>query len=315
VVPVSPTVALGLLLGLALGVGLWLVVGTLPRLSRPTLESRIAPYVIDVSEEARRVVDRRTADPLPVFGLVLAPITGALIRVLDAVLGGRESAARRLRQAGDASSVEAFRMRELIWGVGGLVVGVLADIGVAQRATLSPIVHVVVVLVFVVGGVVARDRLLQRAATARLARMAEELPSILEFLTLSLAAGESILDSVRRISRISRGELATELSTVVGEVAAGVPLAEALQRLADTLDLVPFSRCVDQIVGALDRGTPIVEVLRAQAGDVREDAKRALLEAAGKKEVAMLVPLVFLILPVTVLFAIFPATLVLQMGF
>ncbi len=29
----------------------------------------------------------------------------------------------------------------------------------------------------------------------------------------------------------------------------------------------------------------------------------------------MLVPLVFLILPVTILFAIFPATLVLQLGF
>jgi tight adherence protein C len=33
-------------------------------------------------------------------------------------------------------------------------------------------------------------------------------------------------------------------------------------------------------------------VLRAQAQDAREEAKRELLEAAGKNEVAMLVPLV-----------------------
>jgi tight adherence protein C len=71
---------------------------------------------------------------------------------------------------------------------------------------------------------------------------------------------------------------------------------------------------VEQVVGALDRGTPIVEVLRAQAQDSRDDAKRQLLETAGKKEVAMLVPLVFLILPITVAFAIFPGILVLQMG-
>ncbi len=40
-----------------------------------------------------------------------------------------------------------------------------------------------------------------------------------------------------------------------------------------------------------------------------------LLELAGKKEVAMLVPLVFLILPVTILFAVYPGIVVLQVGF
>jgi tight adherence protein C len=58
-----------------------------------------------------------------------------------------------------------------------------------------------------------------------------------------------------------------------------------------------------------------VEVLRAQATDARESAKRSLLEQAGKKEIGMLVPLVFLILPVTVLFAVFPGIVVLESGF
>jgi len=56
-------------------------------------------------------------------------------------------------------------------------------------------------------------------------------------------------------------------------------------------------------------------VLRAQAQDAREAAKRGLLEVAGKKEVAMLVPVVFLILPMTILFAVFPGIFVLQAGF
>jgi tight adherence protein C len=55
-------------------------------------------------------------------------------------------------------------------------------------------------------------------------------------------------------------------------------------------------------------------VLLAHAQDSRDDAKRRLLEAAGRKEVAMMVPLVFLILPVTIAFAIFPGILVLQLG-
>jgi hypothetical protein len=72
---------------------------------------------------------------------------------------------------------------------------------------------------------------------------------------------------------------------------------------------------VDQLLAALDRGSPLAEVLRAHALDAREDSERALLEAAGTREVAMLIPLVFLILPVTVLFAVWPGLMVLQLGF
>jgi tight adherence protein C len=97
-------------------------------------------------------------------------------------------------------------------------------------------------------------------------------------------------------------------------VGTGLPFAETLGSLARDLDLPAFTRCVDQLLGALDRGTPLAEVLRAQAQDARDDAKRRLLETAGKKEVGMLVPVVFLILPVTIAFAIFPGIVVLQLG-
>ena len=62
---------------------------------------------------------------------------------------------------------------------------------------------------------------------------------------------------------------------------------------------------------AIERGTPLAEVLRSQAMDVREAGKRALLEAGGRKEISMMVPVVFLILPVTVLFALYPGLLTL----
>jgi tight adherence protein C len=69
------------------------------------------------------------------------------------------------------------------------------------------------------------------------------------------------------------------------------------------------------MIGALERGTPLAEVLRAQAHDARGVAKRELMESGGKKEVMMLVPLVFLILPLTIVFAIFPGIFVLRSGF
>ena len=65
---------------------------------------------------------------------------------------------------------------------------------------------------------------------------------------------------------------------------------------------------------AVERGTPLADVLRAQAQDVREEGRRALMETGGRKEVLMMVPVVFLILPVTVVFAVFPSMVVLRVG-
>jgi len=304
-----------LLCGLALGLGLWTLVAMLPRLSRPKLASRVAPYVRDVSPGARELLARQTVDPLPVFGLVLTPVISALRAGLSAVLGNPADSRHRLRQAGSTLTVEDFRSQQLAWGAAGAGLGVVVAIVIAGTRGIPLVAQIVVVAVFTAGGVVAKDYPLQRKAKARLARMESELPTVLEFLTLSLSAGEGILDAIRRVSRVSHGELAGELANVVAEVNTGIAFADSITRVASDLRLVPFTRTVDQITGALERGTPIVEVLRAQAQDSRDDAKRALLEVAGKKEVAMLVPLVFLILPVTVAFAIFPGIVVLQMGF
>ena len=46
---------------------------------------------------------------------------------------------------------------------------------------------------------------------------------------------------------------------------------------------------------------------------MRESARRELMEAGGRKEVAMMLPVVFLILPVTVVFAFFPGFVGLQL--
>jgi tight adherence protein C len=164
-------------------------------------------------------------------------------------------------------------------------------------------------------GAIARDTLLKRTARSRLARISAELPTVLEFMSLSLSAGEGILDSIQRVGRVGSGELSREFRSVVSSVHTGIPLAFALAELAGRVDLPALTRCVEQLTAALERGAPLAEVLRAQAQDARDEAKRSLLEVAGKKEVAMLVPLVFLILPLSVLFAIFPGIFVLQAGF
>jgi tight adherence protein C len=312
---VSGWVAFAVPLGITLGLGLWTLLAIVPRVSAPQLSRRLAPYLTDVSPAARELVDRRTSEPGSLLAGVLGPLATSAARAVTAVLGGDEAVTRRLRQSGSRMSVQRFRSNQLIWCAAGLAVGAVAAVAWSRSAALPVPALLVVVLIAGAIGMLAPEQLLARRARARQTRIAAELPTVLEFLTLALSAGEGVHDAVRRVARTGNGELARELGVVVADVNAGVPLGDALTRCATQIGLPSLTRAIDQLVGALERGTPLAEVLRAQADDVRDESKRALLESAGQKEVTMLIPLVFLILPVTVAFALWPASLVLQIGF
>lgn len=310
-VPVSPTIAWAAILGVGVGLGLWIIVGRVPRLARPRLAARVAPSLLDMSDEARRFVYRPAVDPLPVIGVLAEPALRAFQSLFGSVLGVAGRTAHLLRRAGDERSVEAHRLRQMLWTVAGGALGGAAAVGIglahgpAATAIALPVLGAG-------GGLVGVDSWLRRRGARRVARIESELPTVLEFLALSMSAGESIHDALRRVSGVASGALADEFRRVTAEVAVGVPLAVALARVADELRIPSLTRSLAHIVAALDRGTPLAELLRTQAGDARDEARRELIEAAGRKEIAMLVPLVFLILPVTIAFAVFPGLLVLQ---
>lgn len=314
-VPVTPVIGAATLAGLTLGLGLWLLVSIAPRIGRAPLATRLAPYLVDVSAEARAMTSTRRTDPLPVVGALLAPVGEAAARVLDSVLGGDAVIRVRLRQSGSTLTVGGHRMRQVLVALLGAAVAVVLAIMAAQQATGAVPAVLAGLVMGAIAGIAAVDALLARAARRRSARIAQEFPTVVEFLALSVSAGESILDALRRVARTGSGELAGEFDRVVRRAGAGLPLADGLAELRDDLAMPAVARLVDQVLAALDRGTPLAEVLRAHALDARDESKRLLLEAAGTREVAMLVPLVFLILPVTVIFAVWPGLMVLQLGF
>ncbi len=307
--PIS-SMALAVVLGTALGLGVWLLIALLPRWRALPLERRIAPYVRDVTDP-RGATPWLTTDAWapPTLGRVLA---AAGIRFAN-LFGSSTTVARRLAQAGRAGGVEQFRARQLTWGIVGLLAGSIAVIGVTLAGRFTPVAATVPAIT-ALAGVVLCDVLLQRAAKARRARLQEELPPVLEFLGLCLAAGESLLDALRRVGSIGSGELSRELAGVVLEARTGSTLGESLTSLSHRLELPAFSRAVDQLVAALERGAPLVQVLQSQAHDAREAARHELIERAGRSEILMLIPLVFLILPLSVIYAVYPGVFMLRLG-
>jgi len=100
--------------------------------------------------------------------------------------------------------------------------------------------------------------------------------------------------------------MADEIGRVLADIRTGTPVSTALDAWAARSGLPAVARFAEAMAVAVDRGTPLAGVLHAQAADAREAGRRALIESGARREVLMMVPVVFLILPVTVLFAFWP---------
>jgi tight adherence protein C len=294
-------------LGLVLAAGLWLVATGVPAARRPTLDARLAPYLRDAPRPSRLLAGPEALTPFPTLERVLRPVLRDLGRRLDGWVGGVASARRRLEAAGGTTTLEQLRAEQLLWGAAGLVGAVaLVVLLSASGDPPGPVAALVLSASAVVGGVLGRDRWLSRQVARREERMLAEFPTVAELLALAVTAGEGPVGALERVTRSSSGELTAELRRALDDARAGAPLVTALERLAARTSLPALARFVDGVAVAVERGTPLADVLRAQAVDVREAGKRQLLESAGRREIAMMVPVVFLVLPVTVVFALYP---------
>jgi tight adherence protein C len=134
-----------------------------------------------------------------------------------------------------------------------------------------------------------------------------EFPAIIEMLTLAIGAGETPLSAFARISERSSGKLTEEFSRVVSKVRTGKPFHEALDEMARNLRSDSIRRFIDALVMAMLRGAPIVEVLHRHVAEARINHRNLVMDKAGKAETTMMIPIVFLILPISVLFALWPS--------
>lgn len=213
----------------------------------------------------------------------------------------------RLRRAGREGDADGYRLERLVWCVAGAGLGALAGLLLGLRSgSVSGGAVTALLVVGAASGWLAHDRALVKATKARATRMSEQLPTVAELVAFAVAAGEGPLAALDRVAATVRGELASEFGVAVRRVRGGAAFPSALRDMSDTVPSLEASRFADGIAVATERGTPMAEVLRAQAADARAAGRRRLLEQAGRKEVLMLVPVVFFILPIVVVIALFP---------
>ena len=303
------SVVVGALFGLLFATGLLLAVRAAPPMRPVRLVDRVAPYLGDTPPPSKLLArPTATAVPFVVVRRMFGPVIGDAVGFVDRMVGGSVSVRRRLGGLGSGATVEEFRIEQVVWGaIGMLGCGLFVVLIGVARGGVDPVLAAGAALVGLLAGVLSRDWYLTRQLQRREAAMLAEFPVVADLLALAVVAGEAPPDALLRVCRLTGGELARDLDAALARARSGTPLTVALTDLAEWTTLEAFTRFVQGLVVAIERGTPLADVLRAQAADVREAGKRALLEAGGRKEISMMFPVVFMLLPVTVLFALFPA--------
>jgi len=271
----------GAVLGLAAACGALLVIARFRATAPLTLRERITPYVPMLRDSARAT-------------------TPSAVDTLRALLARSTHLPERGREH---SATSPFA--HLVCISTGASLGFLLGVGLILRGS-TPILLVVLVALGATAAEIARTGYLAHARRLREQRLSAELPDLVELLAFAVAAGESPIAALARVGGMSSGELGALVARCAAETRLGTPLDMALRDLVSGAGTADVERFVDALIVAIDRGTPLAEVLRAQAADARASRARWLMEIAGRKDVAMLIPVVFLILPTVVLIALFP---------
>lgn len=218
-----------------------------------------------------------------------------------------------LRQAESDYTLTSFRRKQIIFAGNSLIAAIVwILLRVSAGKGLSPLVAAALVLgAFILGGWYAKWSLASQAKRRR-TNIEEQLPAVLDLLAFAVSAGEPVLLALRRISKSCTGPLVVELRKVVSDVNSGDGLLVALKQMSNQIESQPLTRATHSLELALERGTPLAQVLRAQAADARAHQVRMLLVLAGHKETSMMLPVVFLILPMIVAVALYPGMIALQ---
>lgn len=190
--------------------------------------------------------------------------------------------------------------------VAGLI-GALAGAGIAALLTVReprPVAWIALAVVGTVLGVWISDARARLTARHRAQRITEQVPVLADLLALSVSAGAAPVLALDRASAHLHGPLADEVKDALARIRSGEPMEAALRPLGDGVPVL--RRLIDAVLVSVEQGAPLGDVLRAQALDARAEERRRLMEGAGRKDVAMLVPIVFLVLPTVVLIALYP---------
>jgi len=142
-----------------------------------------------------------------------------------------------------------------------------------------------------------------------------EIPDFVSLLWFAISAGESLDVALKIAVSRSSGYVSTEIETVIRNVEHGALLQVELQNLAVEAKSEQIRELATKLAVALNNGSALSELLSDFMQSATTELRTQLIAKAGKNETKMMIPMVFVILPVTVMFALYPSLALIQGSF
>ena len=137
-----------------------------------------------------------------------------------------------------------------------------------------------------------------------------DLPFFIDLMALSTEAGLDFMGSLQRIvDKADDSTLADEFKIVLKDLKLGSSRRDALSALANRLEIPEITSFVAVVRDAEETGAPIAQVLKDQSVQMRLERFVRAEKAGAKASQAMLIPLMFLILPAVFLMVFSPVVL------
>lgn len=140
----------------------------------------------------------------------------------------------------------------------------------------------------------------------------EEIAEFADLLALALIAGRNPSQALEEIHDLLGLNLKNKIKIVLLKNASGLSFESAMKAMAESEANEALAVMVRTLQFAMERGTPLAEILRNFSHDLRSRSKEHILRSASKKEISMLFPIVFVVLPTVLLIAIYPALQVIR---
>lgn len=270
-----------------------LIISSFPRLNPAPLSQRLRAYLPGAPP-------RRGATLSGLHALV-APLAKGWGDSLARVVGLDDDVGDRLARLHRDDDATAFRVRQLMWSLLGLIAGA----GAATLAKLPWAMGLFVLaaaplLIFLVS-----EQHLARLDARRRTQVLHELPVVAEQLAMHLSAGYSLSASVARLGRRSNGACAQDLRVAARRIRGGMSELSALREWAQLAKVDAVSRLVGVLALNQEAGD-LGALIGMEARSIRREVHRSLMETIERREqlvwvpvtVATLVPgVVFLVVP------------------
>ncbi|MHB1315735.1 MAG: type II secretion system F family protein [Christensenellales bacterium] len=199
-----------------------------------------------------------------------------------------------LRLAGIRLSPQEFMFLRIVGTAGIMVLGLISTLLLQGDSQVQ-----LLVLLFTMFLIVLIPRYYVKSRIKRRQKAIQnQLPNVLDVLCVSIEAGLGFDAALLKVVEKFKGPLIDEFGQVYREVQMGKPRRESLNAMSQRSSVSELQTFASAVAQSEQFGTPMKNVLHAQAQQLRVNRRQQAQEKGMKAPVKMMLPMVVFIFPV-----------------